>query len=189
MNERARQRRLRHGLDRWSKSASRAQALVELALVMPLMVGIIAILMQFGVLFISYLSLVHATRDVARFVAVHPDTIDGAPSPASLSTPPCATARPSGSLWDHVCTYDVPSVIDRNKIQDLPLVSPACASLDSFGHCPRATGSAITVNMSYDSSSSIFLPMSVRWGPFLKYDVPTSLLTMTYDYTVMVEPH
>jgi TadE-like protein len=178
-------RRLRH---RFGQRSNRAQALVELALVMPLLVGLVAVLLQFGVLFISYLSLVHATRDIARFVAVHPDTIDGAPTPP---TSPCDSAYtpPNPSLWLHVCTYDVPSVIDKLKIKDLPLASPACTALDANGHCPRATGSSITINMSYDSSSSIFLPMSVRWGPWLTFDVPSSLLTMSYDYTVMVEPH
>jgi Flp pilus assembly protein TadG len=176
-------RRLKH-------PASRGQALVELALVMPLLAGIIAILFQFGVLFVSYLSLVHATRDIARFVAVHPDTIDGAPTPPSLSNPPCATTPPSGSLWAHVCGYDVPGVIDKNKVEDLPLVTPACTSVDASGHCAaRTTGSSITINMSYDARGSIFIPMSLRWGPWMTFDVPNNLLTMTYDYTVMVEPH
>jgi hypothetical protein len=181
MKKLARQLRLRR-----RQGSSRAQALVELALVMPLLVGIVAILLQFGVLFISYLSLVHATRDIARFVAVHPDTIDGAPA---YPTPPCTPTPPANSLWAHVCTYDVPSVIDKLKIQDLPLTSPACTALDGQGHCPRPTASSIRINMSYDASSSIFLPTSVRWGPWLKFDVATNLLTMTYDYTVMVEPH
>ncbi len=164
-----------------------------MALVMPLLLGIVAILLQFGVLFISYLSLVHATRDIARFVAVHPDIADGAPP---WPTPPCSVAGPPNppptpdTLWDHVCRYDVPSVIDKNNIKDLPLISIACASLDANGHCPtRTTGTAITINMSYDSSSNIFLPTSVRWGPWLKFDVPASFTTMSYDYTVMVEPH
>ena len=38
---------------------ARAQALVELGLVMPLLVGIVMVLFQFGVLFVIYLSIVH----------------------------------------------------------------------------------------------------------------------------------
>src|SRR5205085_1296113 len=100
MKLRARQLRLRHG-----QASSRAQSLVELAIIMPMLVGLIAVLFQFGILFISYLSLVHATRDIARFVAVHPDTIDGAPG---APTPPCIGAPtytpPASSLWGHICT-------------------------------------------------------------------------------------
>jgi hypothetical protein len=174
---------------RGRRATSRAQALVELALVMPLLVGLVAVLFQFGILFVSYLSLVHATRDIARFVAVHPDTIDGAPTPP---TPPCSAAYtpPSASLWQHICANDVPTVIDRNRIMDLPIASPACVSADVNGHCTaRTTGSAITINMSYDASSTVFLPTNFQLGPWLKFTVPSSLLTMTYDYTVMVEPH
>src|SRR5258708_3949654 len=53
------------------------QALVEMAFVMPLLIGIVAVLFQFGILFIAYLSIVHEMRDIGRWVAVHPDTIDG----------------------------------------------------------------------------------------------------------------
>ena len=52
------------------------------------------------------------------------------------------------------------SVIDKTKIKDLPIASPACTALDANGHCPRATFSAITINMSYDATSTIFLPYS-----------------------------
>ena len=152
---------------------------------MPLLVGIIAVLFQLGILFVAYLSLVHETRDIGRFVAVHPDTIDGAPS--STSTPPCTPgSAPAGSLWDHVC-HDLPGVVDKLKVQDVPLVSPACASL-SGGHCTaRTTGSMIHIQMSYDASSIIFLPADFRLGPWLRVAIPTQL--PTYDYYVMVEPH
>src|SRR3979490_2748718 len=96
----------------------KAQSLVEFAIVLPLMVGLVAVLFQLGILFIAYLSLVHETRDIGRFVAVHPDTIDGS----------CITAS---SLWKQVCD-DAPSVIDKTKIT--PTFSPACASLTA-GKC------------------------------------------------------
>src|SRR5258707_13177961 len=96
--------------------SSRGQALVELALVMPLLVGIIAVLFQLGILFVAYLSLVHQTRDIGRYVAVHPDVLDGTPG---TPTPPCQGAGPpAGTLWAHACT-DVPSVIDPPKIKNL----------------------------------------------------------------------
>jgi len=157
---------------------------------MPVLVGIVAVLFQFGILFVAYLSLVHQTRDIGRYVAVHPDTLDGAPTTVS---PPCASTRPVGSLWEHVCA-DVPSVIDSTKIRDIPLVSPACTTISATtGHCVsgstqvRPTGSQIHIQMSYDASSIIFLPTDFRLGPWLRVGIPTTL--PVYDYYVMVEPH
>jgi len=159
------------------------QALVELALVMPLLVGIILVLFQFGILFVAYLGLVHETRDIGRFVAVHPDTVDGAPSG---SNPPCQSP-PSGSLWWQVCN-DLPVEVNPLKVIDpTPLVSPACATL-SGGHCTsRTTGAELHLQMRYDASSIIFLPTTFRFGPWLNVAIPTQL--PPYDYYVMVEPH
>jgi hypothetical protein len=52
-----------------SHGRGEAQALVELALVMPLPLGIIIVLFQFALLFLSYLTLVHMARDVGRWLA------------------------------------------------------------------------------------------------------------------------
>src|SRR3954454_6518893 len=56
-----------------TSGASPGQALVELALTLPILLGIVAVLFQFGIIFVSYLSIVHETRDVGRWIAVHPD--------------------------------------------------------------------------------------------------------------------
>jgi len=158
---------------------------------MPILVGMVAVLFQFGTLFIAYLSLVNETRDIGRYVAVHPDTLDGSPGG---STPPCSgSGPPTGTLWAHVCA-DVPSVIDPTKVKDVPLVTPACTTISSTtGHCVsgstqiRTTGSQIHIQMQYDASSIIFLPTNFRLGPWFNVTVPTGL--PTYDYYVMVEPH
>jgi hypothetical protein len=160
---------------RWRRAnaaqKSKAQALVELALIMPLLVGLIAVLFQFGILFVAYLSLVHETRDIGRFVAVHPDTIDG-------------TCTTTASLWKQVCD-DAPSVIDPNKVT--PTFTPACASL-SAGKCTaRTSGIQMKISLSYNASSIIFLPTAFRLGPWLNVAIPTSL--PAYDYYVMVETH
>src|ERR1700704_1695090 len=82
------------------------QALVELAIVLPILLGIVTVLFQFGILFIAYLSIVHETRDIGRFVAVHPDTIDGVAGTACTAT---------GTLWRQVCD-DAPTVIDKTLV-------------------------------------------------------------------------
>src|SRR5438105_2364990 len=95
-----------------------AQSLVEFATIVPLMVGIVAVLFQLGILFIAYLSLVHETRDIGRFVSVHPDMIDG-------------TCTMNNSLWKQVCD-DAPSLVDKTLVT--PTFAPACASLTG-GKC------------------------------------------------------
>ncbi len=141
---------------------SRAQALVELGLVMPLLVGIVAVLFQFGVLFVIYLSLVHATRDVGRWMAVHPDATD--------------------AQFQAYVTADMPSTISGASLTAQAL--PGCPSL-SNGVCPaRPAGSALHIRMSYDLTQSVFLPTRLSLG-FFNASVPIAM--PPYDYYVMVE--
>ena|ERR1700687_4916525 len=170
MADRAGRRRPANRLD-----THRAQSLVEFAIILPLMVGIVAVLFQLGILFIAYLSLVHETRDIGRFVAVHPDTIDGVAGTACTAT---------GTLWRQVCD-DAPTVIDKTLVT--PTFSPACASLTG-GHCTgRNAFSQMHITLQYDASTIIFLPSTFRLGPWLNVAIPTSL--PAYDYYVMVEQH
>jgi hypothetical protein len=149
----------------------RAQSLVEFSIVLPLMVGIVAVLFQLGILFIAYLSLVHETRDIGRFVAVHPDMIDG-------------TCTTTSSLWKQVCD-DAPTVIDKTLVT--PTFSPACATLTGNKCTGRTAFSQMHITMQYNASSIIFLPTTFRLGPFFNVTIPTSL--PAYDYYVMVEQH
>ena len=140
---------------------------------MPVLTGIIVVLFQFGILFIAYLSLVHEGRDVARYAAVWPDKIDGTS---------CSTAQ---SFWKQVCD-DAPGVINTNSITQVSL-SPACSALVN-SHCTgRTPGSQLTVTLTYDASASVFLPTTLRLGPWFTVALPSS--TFAYDYTVMIEPH
>src|SRR5712691_1217272 len=158
------------------RTDSRGQSLVELALIMPLLVGIIAVLFQFGILFVAYLSIVNETRDIGRFVSVHPDTIDGVAGTA------CTAA---GTLWKQVCD-DAPSVIDKTRIT--PTFSPACASLTAGKCTGRVAGTQMQITLQYAAAGSlIFLPTDFRLGPWLRVALPTDL--PAYTYFVMVETH
>jgi Flp pilus assembly protein TadG len=170
-----------HPIDRAANSKSKAQSLVELALIMPLLVGIVAVLFQFGVLFVAYLSIVHETRDIGRYVAVHPDTVDTGVSTGAS----CATVA-AGSLWKQVCD-DAPSVLDKTRVT--PTFSPACGPTLTAGKCPsRTSGTMMTVTLNYNASgANIFLPTTFRLGPWLNVAIPTSL--PSYTYYVMVETH
>jgi hypothetical protein len=129
---------------------------------MPVLVGVIAVLFQFGILFISFLSIVHSTRDIGRWLAVHPDTIDSA-----------------------VTTYvqtNAPTVIDPTKLS--VAVTPSCSATPCSA---RTSGSALHLTLTYNAASSFFLPTTWRFGPFFDVVLPTTL--PPYDYYVMVENH
>jgi hypothetical protein len=148
-----------------TRPRSRAQALVELALVMPVMVGIVAVLFQFGILFMSYLSVVHSTRDVGRWLSVHPDTTD--------------------SVAQQHARDNAPSVISPANLT--VTMSPVCTALVSGG-CPgRDAGELLTLTVAYNASSSVFLPTQFRLGPYIDVAIPTGL--SSYVYYVMVERH
>lgn len=51
----------------------RGQALVEFALVLPLLILLLLMIMEGGRLFAGYLELQSATRDAVRYVSVNPD--------------------------------------------------------------------------------------------------------------------
>jgi Flp pilus assembly protein TadG len=138
------------------------QALVELAVVLPVLVGMVTVLFQLGLLLVIYLSLVHATRDVGRWLAVHPDTTDA-------------------QLRAYVNT-DMPTTIAATAVT--VTATPACASLSS-GHCAlRLAGSALHIHVSYDATGNVFLPTNFAIGWF-KVRVPVVL--PPYDYYVMIE--
>jgi Flp pilus assembly protein TadG len=143
-------------------SRCRSQALVELALVMPVLVGVVAALYQLGTLFLIYMSLVHATRDVGRWMAVHPDTTD--------------------AQFQAYVSADVPSTIVAAKLTAQAL--PACPSLTNGKCSARPAGSALHIRMTYDASASVFLPTSLSLG-FVSLSAPAVL--PPYDYYVMVE--
>lgn len=171
----------------------RAQALVELALVMPVLVGIIVILFQVGILFISYLSVVHMTRDVARWLTVHPDTLDGAKGDClAPNVAPFYTAA-NRTLYRRMCD-DAPGVIDYKNvtITILPgyVQTPAQAARTCTSTLPcasRPAGAELRIQLKYDASSAVFLPASYHFGPFINVDLNTNL--PPYEYSLMVEPH
>jgi Flp pilus assembly protein TadG len=145
-----------------AKHTSKGQSLVELAIITPIMVGIIAVLFQFGILFVAYLSVVHSTRDIGRWLAVHPDTTDSA-----------AVTYARG---------DMPPVIDSTQASFT--VSPSCMSTPCTA---RTAYSPLTLTVSYNASSIFFLPSTFRLGPWLNVVMPTAL--PSYQYQVMVEQH
>src|ERR1700680_2451490 len=139
----------RHKVDR----TGHGQALVEFALVFPIMVGMVAVIFQLAILFVSYLAIVHAGRDVGRWLAVHPDTTDTA-----------LTAYVNG---------DLPSEINSSHLT--VSATPGCPSL-SAGHCTsRTSGAQQKVSLIYDASGSVFLPTRFRLGAWFDVAIPANI--------------
>ena len=108
------------------------QALVELALIMPVYLVLIATAFQLSFLFFAELALSNATRDGARWLAIHPDNVDTT-----------AASTISGR---------VSSPLDPSKVT--VAVSPSCTSLDANGRCAsRPAGTQLSVTLTYDANS------------------------------------
>jgi hypothetical protein len=135
---------------------------VELALVMPLLVGVVAVLFQLGILFVVYLSMMHATRDVGRWISVHPDTTDAA--------------------FQQYVQAHMPSTLIPSELT--PTISPTCAALSNGRCASRPSGTALRIRMTYDASASIFLPSRVSLG-FFNATIP--IVLPPYEYYVMAE--
>ncbi|GAC1324559.1 MAG: hypothetical protein NVSMB2_22750 [Chloroflexota bacterium] len=169
-----------------ARHKDRGQSLVELTLILPLLVGIVAVLFQFGILFVAYLSLVHDTRDVGRWIAVHPDTVDG----TSVS----CTNMSVTDLWRMVCDGAADTVIDPARITlfidtSADSIKRSCPTLTN-GFCSnRHAGDELRIRLHYDVASLVFLPTTFGIGPWLNVALPWSTFSMDYPYSVMVEQH
>jgi Flp pilus assembly protein TadG len=182
--------------------ATRGQALVELALVMPLMLGIVAVLFQYGILFMSYLSVIHMTRDAGRWLSVHPDTQDSDVMLYVTKDMPTSVMFPTQAAGPNLlCTYsgswkcatattlttppDGGLLVRMNigcSISDYNTSTKRCMTGSALS---RPAGVAQTLTITYDAASRMFLPTGIHL-PWL--DVPAPGRYQTYSYYVMVEP-
>jgi Flp pilus assembly protein TadG len=181
----------------------RAQALVELALVTPLLFGIIVVLFQYGILFMSYLTLIHMTRDGGRWLAVHPNTMDmdvaayvAKDLPSSVMLPsrvdgPATNCTFSAGTWTCVTGTNTGTPFDGGLFVSF---SPGCPTANYntttkrctiAGNPSRPSSTPQTFTLTYDAASRMFLPTTFRLGGL---NVPMPGRYQTYTYTVMVEP-
>jgi Flp pilus assembly protein TadG len=142
----------------------RGQALVELALYLPIMAVFIMACFQFAIIFYDYLSVMNAARDVGRWLVVHPHTIDAT-----------TEAAIRGRL---------PSNLDGGSLTIA--ISPPCANLVSGKCASRPTDAQVGVTFNYDVSSHLFLPADYGIGA-LQIHFPTSL--PAYTLYMVVEPN
>jgi len=111
----------------------RGSALVEFALVAPILILLILLMVQYGIIMNRMLTLSHAAREGARYAAVHPED-DGAIRGKALEAMRGRGYRP-----------------ERMSIQ----IEPAQGSPD------RKSGRPIKVKVQYDMSDEMFLPTEI----------------------------
>ena len=131
------------------------QALVELALYLPILLSFSLFCLQVALIFFAYLSVLNASRDVGRWLAVHPHTVDTAAIAA-------IRAR-------------LPSDLDSDAL-DIA-IAPSCTALVQ-NHCPnRPVGARVAVTMTYDAAGHVILPL-------FPTELPTTLPPYTMHMAV-----
>lgn len=168
------------------------------------MTGIILILFQYGILFMSYLTLVHMTRDVGRWLAVHPNTTDskvaeyvGKDLPTSVMVPTSidgpalhCTAGGTPTVWTCNSGPTLATPANGGLLLDF---SPTCVNYNSTTkRCmknatdlSRGSGEKQRLTITYDAASRMFLPATIK---FAGLNVTMPGRYQTYSYFVMVEP-
>jgi Flp pilus assembly protein TadG len=139
------------------------QALVEMALYLPLMLAFAMFCLQMALVFFAYLSVLNAARDVGRWLAVHPHTVDATA---------IATIRSR-----------LPSGLDASALSID--IAPTCLSLVNNQCANRPVGARLAVTMDYDLAPHLFLPTSFQLGD-LAFSLPTRL--PPYTLNMAVEP-
>jgi hypothetical protein len=175
--------------------------------VTPVLVGLIAVLFQFGILFITYLGLVNMGRDLDRWLAVHPDTTDvavlqhlTADLPNSVMFPtevdgPYAGCTFNSGSWTCLANATLNPTLASGAlvIQTVGYDSSggqhsSCSSSGSTPCSYRTATTPLQVTLTYDASSRFFLPLNFRLG-FLNVNLGNSIKTQSYTITMMVEQH
>lgn len=128
-----------------NKSGERGQSTVELALVMPIFLILIGTAFQLALLFSAELALTNATRDGARWLAIHPDHLD-------VEAAATITSRVSYPL-------------DAAKLT--VSVAPPCTALADGRCASRPAGTRLSVTLGYDASSlwlfhGLYFPNTAR---------------------------
>jgi Flp pilus assembly protein TadG len=129
---------LRLRLNRVRRRQTRGQALVELALIMPLLVGVLVVLLQFGILFVTHLSIVHMGRDVARWISVHPDVRDADPGSWTVTPWACDTS-PTTISTTADRTESENDIIDYIRLNRPAVIAPTCVHLTTIDPLTNST--------------------------------------------------
>ena len=147
----------------------RGQAAVEFALVLTVAMIVLFVAVQFALIGQIALALGQMNYQAARYAAIHPGCNATACNP---SPDPDASAT---AVQSYAWTIESPTI--KGSGTSACTVSNPCGSVTGFtvtpaatAGSPRAFGTAVTVQVTYDVTSQLFLPRN-----FLGLSFPTTL--------------
>lgn len=149
------------------KQMQRGQSIVEVAVALPFLIAIVIGLIEMGIVFASYLSLVNATREGAIYASMHPELTDANQTPTSSSTWHEYYDRVANEI---VVVIGEPLRAGQLLNQDaLTVDRPVLGPPDAAHGCPTAleAGCPITVTVYFQIqtlTSDISLPYFERFG-------------------------
>jgi Flp pilus assembly protein TadG len=169
----------------------RGQSMVELSIALPFLILIVLALVEMGIVFASYLSLVNATREGAIFASMHPELINSTcgatpyPTCAANATndnsPFGSTGTTSTTVWSEYNnrvsnevfvvlgeTLERGGLLNQDNLTVYrPVASSGCTQ-------PIGAGCQITVTVNYQIrtlTSGISLPAFGRFGLPSSYQI------------------
>jgi Flp pilus assembly protein TadG len=188
------------GVDRQARSIremQNGQSMVEVAVALPFLMLIVVALVEMGIVFASYLSLVNATREGAIFASMHPELVStqcgSTPYPtctlnAAKDTAPFGSSgTTSTTVWSEYNNRVSNEVfvvlgeaLERGQLLDQdvllvyrPVADPSCSAT-------LGPGCTITVTVNYQIhtlTSGISLPGFGRMGLPNNYQINYSMVT------------
>ncbi|HEY7060348.1 MAG TPA: TadE family protein [Chloroflexota bacterium] len=158
---------------RWGRAGSRGrgQALVEMALILPMFLFLMMGILQVAALAMVWISLQGITQDMARWMAVSsPNASTGAlpayNSDCSANTTLHVYPRPRWADGDDGLNYlrcNASSPLLRGANFSAPTWSPACTNgTDCAAAGLRRADGTLSVTMTYNWSNMIFIPSGLR---------------------------
>lgn len=135
------------------RARRRGQTLLEFALVLPMLLILSLLLVQFGLILNATITLTNIAREGARYAAVHPSTDAG--------------------IQAKVATIATNTPIQPSDISIA--ISPA------EGSSIRTYDNPITVSIGYDMKKKLFLPNSIFFGIPIFTSTYTASATMNIE--------
>lgn len=134
-------------------AADQGQALVEFALVLPILVFFVFMALQVAMILGAYVSVIQLARHSARYVAVHAEMYDN-------------------EILAQAIEPNTPSNLDYNDFVSITIDAGVCDSGDSSTNpcSDRVAGDPVTVSLRYNAADLMFLPTT-----FFGFTIPTTL--------------
>jgi hypothetical protein len=149
------------------------QGLVEFALVLPLFVLFVFTVIQLSLLFVWFYSETIVTRQSARWLAIHGNSLDA--SFAAQVQQELLPGMIGGTLLlvsAGSASADAVYRVGRMQVRFTPCLPSGTPTVCS--HPSRAPGATLQVEMSYDASDIIFLPTNFQVG-WASVTIPATL--------------